>query len=1256
MTSATDSLDIAEVVDGIASIVERVLTAHNEAEILGPQLHRLRTEQGRPRRTVVIGALLNDFARVAHSCIEADARITDEEIEQVYPIFYSLLSFLSKVRPEYEDLAGLDQDELPQLLRLYGRDEGPFGGKAAPTQFIGLDVCRRTARATGDEEPLDLYIRAQQRMMDRVLDLGGRTPQEEATRARLDAVMDLRRRLQQTPRHYGPDPRIVAFCHREGPQVFAAIAHAHQVWERDAFDAESVHADAREAFERLVRRVTAPDADGRGRMMVLRGQSGAGKTHLMRAFRGYLHGRRLGFAAYMQMTTRTDDPARYVLVNLVDALERPYDPPEVTTSGLVTLSDALVQDRSVIGADALESLRTGDFALQRDDQVSPLVDELLGQPDFEDFDPDLLRVMLYLQRRDHRLRARVLKYLRCEELNDYDRRLLGGIAPRSGSDAPLRMVEQLGRLMSRLGHSALVLMVDQLEDVLSDRDEVEQLVARSVDTLRRVVDHVPTAIVVLSCLQELYPKIREHLTRSALDRLESDPPPLTLNAGRSLVDIQQIVGLRLEYLYDQLGVRWHEDDPAFPIDPKALESLVNLRTRDVLQWCREYQERCMAQGQLVDPHAGAPSVEPAEPTAVVRLEQTWNDFRTSFSEAVPEEDDALLELLAATTTRVGHEMRPPLPLLATREGATLVITDGGRPLVIGVCNRDPRGGGLTRQLDALQQAAGERPLAIVRCSEYPDNPRTQVVQRLGQLLAAGARRVTVEDGDWRTMMAFRSFSERYGEHPSFARWRHDERPLSQLASLRSLLGLDERRPRAPRESTVVQTQLVMPEPEPAASRSRPARGAESPSEAPSEPTPLPAAPVSTTIVLGRTAGLSADPVTLELDGLVTHAAFLGSTGSGKTTLALHVIEQALERGIPTLMVDRKGDLATYARAQWWQGPGRDDAATARKRSLAQRVEVAVFTPGDPRGRDLGFAVIPSGLSEMSEQERARSCRQAAAAIGTMLGYRSTGSDLARQSVLAKALEVLGQVAPQDVDLARVIALIADQDPALVNAVGRLDTRHFGKLVDHLETLRLTKGELLSSQAERLEPARLLGLPPGRDKVQLSVVSTKFLGDNASIDFWVARMLSELARWANRNPSPHLQALVLLDEADLYMPATRKPATKEPMQDLLRRARSAGLGVLLATQSPGDLDYKSRDNIRTWFLGRIAETTAIAKMQPLLSDSRVNVKGKLARQSIGEFFMLQGGKVTEMKGDRSLMDTEQLAEDEIRQLARASTEA
>jgi energy-coupling factor transporter ATP-binding protein EcfA2 len=1097
-------------------------------------------------------------------------------------------------------------------------------------------------------------------------------------------MIELRRRLVEAPRPAATDPRLIAFCNPAGPPVFGAIAHAHQVWERDPFDAETVHSEARDVFERLVDRVTAPDADQRGRIVVVRGPSGAGKTHLMRAFRSYLHGRRRGFASYMQMTTRAEDYARYVLVNVIDALERPYDPPEVTGSGLITLSDALAEDRRALPAEAVALLREGDFDLAQADHVSPLVDRLLELPAYHDFDPDLLRVLLYLQRREPRIRARVLKYLRCEHLNDYDSRLLGGIAPRVDQDAPLRIIEQLGRLMARVGQFAFVLLIDQMEDVFN-LDDSGARIARAVDVLRHVVDHVPNAVVVLACLHDYYERIRGHLTRSALDRLESDPPPVTLNAGRSLTDIQQIVGLRLEHFYERMGVRSHDDDPTFPIRVKDLESLVNMRTRDVLDWCRELQARSIQRGGLTEPAPGAAPHEPKLPQEeVTRLEQSWNDFRTSFGEAVPEDDEALLELLDWATTRVGQELEPALDLDTRREGMAMVIADSERSLVVGIGNRDARGGGLRRQLAALREVAGERPVGIVRCSEFPDNPRTKVFKELGELLRDGGRRVTMHDGDWRAIMAFRAFTGRYGDDPSFTAWRRQERPLARLTSLRTLLMIeDDPAPRteppvAPTSDpdtsaepeSVAATEAVLDTTPPDVDEAQPAVGAQEPLVAAPEPEGIVEvehdhpidAPVTepgpvrdARLSVGRTAGFSPELVTMSLDGLVTHAAFLGSTGSGKTTLALNLVEQALERGIPALLLDRKGDLCTYARFGWWAAPGRDPAASARKQALRERVDVAIYTPGAPTGRDLGLTIIPAGLNEMSNQDRSQTCRQAAAALCTMLGYKGSGSDLARQSVLAKALEVLGRVTAEEVGLEQIIHLIAEEDPTLVNAVGRLDIKHFGRLVDHLETLRLSKGELLSSDAERLDPIRLLGLDRKDDKVQLAVVSTKFLGDNASIDFWVARMLSELARWASRNPSPRLQALVMFDEADIYMPAMRKPATKEPMQDLLRRARSAGLGVLLATQSPGDLDYKSRDNIRTWFVGRVAEKTAIAKMQPLLSDCRTNFKGKLARQSIGEFFMLRSGAVTEVKADRSLMDTEQLAEDEIRELARAWAE-
>ena len=115
-----------------------------------------------------------------------------------------------------------------------------------------------------------------------------------------------------------------------------------------------------------------------------------------------------------------------------------------------------------------------------------------------------------------------------------------------------------------------------------------------------------------------------------------------------------------------------------------------------------------------------------------------------------------------------------------------------------------------------------------------------------------------------------------------------------------------------------------------------------------------------------------------------------------------------------------------------------------------------------------------------------------------------------------------------------------------------------------------------------------------NRTRLSIIYTGFLGDNENILFWVSQFLSEALRFCQRNPNDELQAVVMFDEADLYIPANAKPATAEPLQSLLKRARSAGLGIMLATQSPGDLDYKSRDQITSWFIGRVREDTALQK--------------------------------------------------------------
>jgi len=276
----------------------------------------------------------------------------------------------------------------------------------------------------------------------------------------------------------------------------------------------------------------------------------------------------------------------------------------------------------------------------------------------------------------------------------------------------------------------------------------------------------------------------------------------------------------------------------------------------------------------------------------------------------------------------------------------------------------------------------------------------------------------------------------------------------------------------------------------------------------------------------------------------------------------------------------------------------------------------------------------------------------------MMQYSKSKGDRSRLAVLTRAIELLGQQPDQAaITIGQLTAFIDEKDTELVDGVGRLDIKLFDRVVQDLETLRLNQGDLLQAEGEPLDIDALLGRGPHArpGKTRLSIISTKFLGDNQDIQFWVAQFLMEVGRWIGRAPAPEgtLQAVLMFDEADLYLPAVRQPASKEPMENLLRRARSAGLGLLLASQAPGDFDYRCRDNIRSWFVGQIKEPNSLAKMKPMLSDCRVDVASRLTVQGAGEFHLLREGQAVSLRADRSAVDPQQVPEDEIVGLASAT---
>jgi len=1032
------------------------------------------------------------------------------------------------------------------------------------------------------------------------------------------------------------DPRLRAFDSPDAPEVFHAISHQHEIWLPDPFDVHEIHAPAREVFARTLERTSTPPGLPYGRILLLRGESGSGKTHLMRAFRNYVHSTRRGYFAYLQMTTSSRQYGRYVLQKVIDSLQKPYAQPELETPGLRLLSDALVAEspEELVNSVREEGLKGTDLAKA----VFYISEDIMARERFHDIDANTLRALVYLQSDSLIVKNRVLQYLRCDPLTEFDRETIQCIAPRPDDYEPLRIVADLGRAMWAAQTSPLIVCVDQIEDVLS-LDEAKERLPRVMSTMTSLADEVPSSLVVVSCLDNLYEQLRGFLMQSTIDRLERDPEPVTLTSNRSREEIDQLVAYRLRYLYETMEVAFDEASPTYPIPAEELDKLTNLPTRKVLEHCLSYRKGRQHPGESGGVPA-APRAAVAE-TSLIQMSQEWNDFLAEFAMPTPDTEEEQAELIAWAVEACSAEIGAS-GVIGAKAHESYVTVDfhsqgGGNGLFIGVCNAAARGGSLGRQVTKLEQEAKERCPVVVRSMEFPRNPKTKIARQIGRLVAGGGVRVVVEDADWRAMQAMKAFRQNHEHRETFPYWLRDEQPLARLPSLRAILNLDDVAPLPDDDGAEPLTGPVTTE-LPVAK----------------QPTRLTMVLSNNPIRLGRTAGSEAAPVIIVTNDLARNVAALGGAGCGKTNLAAALIESLAIRGTPAIVIDNAGHFAAYAEKRAWQAPEEDAARLASRQTLKQRADVALYTPGNPAGRGLQLPVVPRGLQGMSVFDREQSTSTCAAAYAGLLSYGKSNRDAKCLGILKKAIEVLGMAdEPAEPRLEDLVKIVDGRDPALMAALGRANTKLLEKLVQDLESLRTTKADLFGAGCETLEAEKLLGLgsagKPGRTR--LAIINTRFMGDLRDGRFWMTQLLLELNRWSINTKSERLAAVLAIEDAEGFLPAGREHATKQPLENLLRRGQSAGLCTVLLSKSPTELDFKCRDNIRTWMVGRTVQETAIKRLAPLFEEAHADVR-KLDKQNEGEFQFLAEGTCTSLRTEKALVKLGAFSDEAVIKLAAA----
>jgi hypothetical protein len=1081
-------------------------------------------------------------------------------------------------------------------------------------------------------------------------------------------------------------------------RLSAAFEHSitweDDIWRADPVDVEIVHAHARRKFNELLDTVTAAQgAQGQARILLFHGQSGAGKTHLIRALRTSAHRSGKAYVGYAQMTPDVANYADYYLRRLVNSLEKPYDPDTGGETALQRLTRRLTEAAEPLDTTALDKLRDAKLSdAQLAKLVLALADQIVAAPKFagQPLDINIVRALLYLQRADPRIDQRVRQYLYGRELTDLSAEAVAVLDPNRGEGRAFEIIESLGRLMWIVDGAALVISIDQVED-LRFFDDYHERFQKAARDLIQIANRVPTSIVLLSCLGDFYGKVREVLAQSYIDRIEK-AGPVSLKEARTAEEAQLIIAKRM-----QADASRSDIDPLLFFGPQFFEEFSGLSTRRILELA---QARVREQVAETDPTLeeakggfistlaaalgfGGREVDGADASVLVEFHEHWDRFTAQSEAEIPSDDHELLTVLTNALSLARAEWGGALDVVVKRlelspDLPALDLSlkhEGGNTTEARVflCNRPTQGGGLKRQLDKLLAAMGGRSAFLLRASDFPPNKKNQTGQALRKFRELGGRSILVPIPDWERMMMVCEFHAQHRRSSGFAHWFERTKLLSDILSLAQLLRLElfgralngkatgQSEPQPEAAAEVVGAMGYAPSaadwtgwgPTTAGASLPAGKDADLPLSVLLDETGDAAA----SILAGRALN-SSKSITLNRNVLKRHAAVLGGSGSGKTTLALCIIEQLLLRGTPVVLIDRKGDLCSYANPDVWRAhDGEFSERRGEREKLADSIDVAVYTPGRASGRPISITLLPNGINELPDQEQQLLANMSAAALGDMLHFKNSATHQKQSGTLSVALRILGSRFSKEVTLADLIYLLEDEDPELTDLTQRMDPsgRIRRDLVAQLDSLRHRNAALFEAGGEPLRMDSLLGMGRyGRTdgRTRLSIIYTGFLGDNENILFWVSQFLSEALRFCQRNPNDELQAVVMFDEADLYIPANAKPATAEPLQSLLKRARSAGLGIMLATQSPGDLDYKSRDQITSWFIGRVREDTALRKLRAAFqSESGLDPGAVLPGQTVGEFHLVQEGLVRPMRAQKSLIVAEQVPFDRIEQLAR-----
>ena len=397
--------------------------------------------------------------------------------------------------------------------------------------------------------------------------------------------------------------------------------------------------------------------------------------------------------------------------------------------------------------------------------------------------------------------------------------------------------------------------------------------------------------------------------------------------------------------------------------------------------------------------------------------------------------------------------------------------------------------------------------------------------------------------------------------------------------------------------------------------------------------------------------------------LVTHGVVLGMTGSGKTGLCLALLEEAAMDNIPVIAIDPKGDIANFlltfpnlsadefkpwvneddakrkgqsvddfaaSQAQLWQkGLGDWGQSAERIKRLRDQTDITIFTPGSSAGIPVSIvASLAAPAPEVMEDaeiftERVQSC---VASLLSLAGVEGDPVQSPEHILLANIFTTCWQKG-QDLTLEALVKM-TQQPPFKKVGVVTLDDflpeKKRAALAMKLNNLIASPSFAAWLQGVPLDIQNMLYTKEGKPRV--SIFSIAHLGDNERM-FFVSLLLTQLLGWMRaQSGTTSLRAMFYMDEIFGYLPPTAMPPSKKPMMILLKQARAFGLGMLLATQNPVDLDYKALSNMGTWWIGRLQTERDKNRLLDGLEGAAAAQNAKFDRSDMEKMMSALGNRI------------------------------